>query len=318
MSNGVRADGGAQYGPEPPPKPAVYGPEPPPKAAGPDIRPTAPPQSRRDRRPVQNRRRTASSQSEEKSPDGKSWFPKGQPVTGEPVSNAIPVDDLGTEKSSGTEIPDWQRLLEEEAANDPELAEILEGTNRDPKAVEAKIRERFEARSEEIFRERTGRDEGMVVTFREFDSSNLWVWIELYDFPSENEKTLVSETIDAWFTLGHLGAFNCFNLQVLEAGSEVSGMQYSMEKAQEDANFSLFHNMDEVQLNKKWMRFWCDLGTADELAIDILVNSLMNLSREYVGIKQLIFGGVNEDWSEGTEGHGRDGDLFFRLGSKDR
>jgi hypothetical protein len=56
------------------------------------------------------------------------------------------------------------------------------------------------------------------------------------------------------------------------------------------------------------------MGTADELSVDILINSLTQLSREYVGIKQLVVGGINDDWSEGTE-RKAGGDLFYRLGS---
>lgn len=56
-----------------------------------------------------------------------------------------------------------------------------------------------------------------------------------------------------------------------------------------------------------------DLGSADELAIDILLNSLMQLSKEYVGIKKIFVGGINEDWKEDTLGRGG-GDLAFRLG----
>lgn len=39
-----------------------------------------------------------------------------------------------------------------------------------------------------------------------------------------------------------------------------------------------------------------DLGTGDEVGLDILINMLQGCSEEYVGIKQLIIGGVNEDW----------------------
>lgn len=40
-----------------------------------------------------------------------------------------------------------------------------------------------------------------------------------------------------------------------------------------------------------------DLGTGDELGLDILINTIKGLSREYVGVKQLIIGGQNEDWA---------------------
>lgn len=39
-----------------------------------------------------------------------------------------------------------------------------------------------------------------------------------------------------------------------------------------------------------------DIGTADELSLDILINLLVNFSQEYVGIKCIYFGGNNPDW----------------------
>lgn len=40
-----------------------------------------------------------------------------------------------------------------------------------------------------------------------------------------------------------------------------------------------------------------DLGTGDELGIDILINMLKGVSRDHIGIKQLCIGGQNEDWT---------------------
>lgn len=39
-----------------------------------------------------------------------------------------------------------------------------------------------------------------------------------------------------------------------------------------------------------------DLGTGDELGLDVLINMLSGCSEDYVGVKQLIIGGENEDW----------------------
>jgi hypothetical protein len=40
-----------------------------------------------------------------------------------------------------------------------------------------------------------------------------------------------------------------------------------------------------------------DMGSgADELGLDILINCLHNVSSDYVGIKQLSIGGVDDDW----------------------
>lgn len=56
------------------------------------------------------------------------------------------------------------------------------------------------------------------------------------------------------------------------------------------------HNMGEFEYLGNWARCWFDLGTSDLIALDILINSLRELSKDYVAIKQVIFGGENEDW----------------------
>jgi hypothetical protein len=111
-------------------------------------------------------------------------------------------------KGQFTGNPDWAKLMQEEALIDPEVAEMIEGCDGDAKKIYAKVKARFETRSEEIMREsqgtrpqpitqhprlpwpflqaathgaeerRTGcagRSEGMKVEFREFDPVNLWV-----------------------------------------------------------------------------------------------------------------------------------------------
>ena len=50
----------------------------------------------------------------------------------------------------------WMKILKEESARDPEIASLLESANGDPRAVEAKIRERFETKREKIYQERSG------------------------------------------------------------------------------------------------------------------------------------------------------------------
>lgn len=38
------------------------------------------------------------------------------------------------------------------------------------------------------------------------------------------------------------------------------------------------------------------MGTADELALDVLINTLASFSREGLGIRRLVVGGRNGDW----------------------
>jgi hypothetical protein len=99
----------------------------------------------------------------------------------------------------------------------------------------------------------------MKVKFREFDPVNLWVrprsltappstaakprcgshrlaapaqiWLELYEYPLENERKLLEEVIDAWYTLGHLGGFNTLNLQVLPSPAPPHPLTHSSFRA---------------------------------------------------------------------------------------
>ena len=135
----------------------------------------------------------------------------------------------------------------------------------------------------------------MQVQFREFDQFDLWIWIEFNTVPSYAEKEYVEEVFDSWFMLGKLGAFNAENLQVQDTGLELSYMDYDEDVA-EDSLMSLMHNMGEFEYLGRWGRCWFDLGTSDAIALDILINSLKQLSKEYVNIERLIIGGENKDW----------------------
>ena len=135
----------------------------------------------------------------------------------------------------------------------------------------------------------------MEVKFREFNPFDLWVWIEFENIPSEMEKQYVEELFDSWFYLGKLGGFNAENLQVQETGIDISYMDYDEEFAK-SAMMSPMHNMSNFEYLGNWGRCWFDLGTSDLIALDILINSLRELAKEYLSINQLIIGGQNEDW----------------------
>jgi hypothetical protein len=135
----------------------------------------------------------------------------------------------------------------------------------------------------------------MEVSFREFNPFDVWIWLEFETVPSPMEQQYVEEVFNSWFYLGKLGAFNAENLQVQEMGIEISYMDYDTEAA-ESAMMAPMHNMGDFQYQGNWGRCWFDLGTSDPITIDILINALSQLSREYVQIKQLIIGGQNEEW----------------------
>ncbi|NET57399.1 MAG: DUF3531 family protein [Symploca sp. SIO2E6] len=135
----------------------------------------------------------------------------------------------------------------------------------------------------------------MQVVFREFDPFDLWIWLEFSTVPSPMEKEYVEEVFNSWFFLGKLGGFDAENLQVQEVGLEISYLDYDHKRADRKM-MALMHNQGEFEYLGIWGRCWFDLGTSDAIALDILINSLKQLSEEYVRIERLFIGGENEDW----------------------
>ncbi len=136
----------------------------------------------------------------------------------------------------------------------------------------------------------------MQINFREFNPFDLWIWLEFDHIPSEIEKQYVEELFNSWFYLGKLGGFNAENLQIQDTGIDISYLQYDYDFA-DNAMMSPMHNMGEFEYLGNWARCWFDLGTSDLIALDILINSIRELGKEYIGIIQLIIGGENEDWT---------------------
>ncbi|WP_310422191.1 DUF3531 family protein [Chamaesiphon sp. VAR_48_metabat_135_sub] len=135
----------------------------------------------------------------------------------------------------------------------------------------------------------------MQVQFREFSQFDVWFWLEFSNVPSEQEKKLVEEVFSSWFFLGKLGGFNAENSQVQETGLDLSYMDYDNDAA-DSSMMSVMHNMGDFEYEGNWARCWLDLGTSDSIAIDVLINSLYQLNKEYVEILQLLIGGENEEW----------------------
>lgn len=135
----------------------------------------------------------------------------------------------------------------------------------------------------------------MEVQFREFNPFDLWIWLEFETNPSPMEQQYIEEVFNSWFYLGKLGAFNAENLQVQDQGIDISYMDYETSTAN-SIMMAPMHNMAEFQYRGVWGRCWFDLGTSDLIALDILINALKQLSKEYVTINKLIIGGENEDW----------------------
>ena len=135
----------------------------------------------------------------------------------------------------------------------------------------------------------------MQIQFREINPFDVWIWLKFTTIPSGREKQYVEEVFNSWFYLGKLGAFNAENLQVQETGLEISYMNYDPE-GYDKSLLALMHNMGELEYEGQWARCWFDMGTADAIALDILINALKQLNQEYVAIEELYIGGENEDW----------------------
>ena len=136
----------------------------------------------------------------------------------------------------------------------------------------------------------------MEIKFREFNPFDLWIWLEFPTVPSRMEKQYIEELLDSWFYLGKLGGFNAENLPVQDAGIEISYMDYDSSQL-DNALMSPMHNMGDIEYLGVWGRCWFDLGTSDLIAIDVLINSIYQLNKEFVPINKIIIGGQNDDWA---------------------
>ncbi|NJN74414.1 MAG: DUF3531 family protein [Limnothrix sp. RL_2_0] len=135
----------------------------------------------------------------------------------------------------------------------------------------------------------------MEVHFREFTPFDLWIWIEFDHVPSNNETQYVEELFDSWFYLGKLGGFNAENLQVQDTGVDISYLSYDHDQA-ENVLMAPMHNIGDFEYEGMWGRCWFDLGLSDLIALDVLINALKQLSKDFVEIRQVIIGGENPDW----------------------
>lgn len=144
----------------------------------------------------------------------------------------------------------------------------------------------------------------MQVQFRECDFFDLWIWLEFDTVLSELERQYIEELLNSWFFLGKLGGFNAENVQVQDTGLEISYMDYD-DNAADDSMMALMHNMGEVEYQGNWARCWFDIGTSDAIALDVLINSLRQFSKDYIAIQRVIVGGENEDWRVPESGRSR-------------
>ncbi|THG08701.1 hypothetical protein TEA_008447 [Camellia sinensis var. sinensis] len=60
-----------------------------------------------------------------------------------------------------------------------------------------------------------------------------------------------------------------------------------------------FYNIGDLEIQYNLARIWVDIGTGEPLLLDILINAITQISSDYIGIKQVVFGGSEfENWRD--------------------
>jgi hypothetical protein len=132
-----------------------------------------------------------------------------------------------------------------------------------------------------------------VTLIRPIDPFDTWVWFKGPKPLSPDDLDLLDGVWTAWHLLGRLGAYNGSNLQLFQ-GEGIATTSYDAHRL-ESAAVTVFHDAGEVEGGPgaaegsdapaaHWARAWVNLGTADELALDVLINAIGMLAIECVKV----------------------------------
>ncbi|KAK6273546.1 hypothetical protein POUND7_010629 [Theobroma cacao] len=180
---------------------------------------------------------------------------------------------------------------------DPEFAEILGSCLDDPQKARSKMEDRLRKKRNKILHTKTGSATPMKVTFNKFDFSNSYIWFEFYNAPLEKDISLICDTIRSWHIIGRLGGCNSMNMQLSQSPLEKRPSYDAIQGA--NVNATTFYNIGDLEVQDNVARIWVDIGTTEPLLLDVLINALTQISSDYVGIMQLVFGGSEfENWKE--------------------
>ncbi|XP_057813037.1 uncharacterized protein LOC131027081 isoform X2 [Cryptomeria japonica] len=176
------------------------------------------------------------------------------------------------------EYPQWAKILEDGCKHDAELNEIIGDAIGNPELMRERILKRGRRKGSDIQKSASGSVLAMNVSFRDFNPTDSYIWIELYGVPSDKHIDFIGNTIRSWYVLGRLGGFNSTNMQLTQLGITAK-LRYNEDQASKALTSSL-HDISDVEFQDNLARFWIDMGTSDVLALDILINSLIGLSAE--------------------------------------
>lgn len=190
-----------------------------------------------------------------------------------------------------------KRAEEQDYDKNPEFAEILSTCLDDPQKAQSKMEERVRQKRNKILHTKTGSATPMKVVFNKFDFSNSYIWFEFYNAPLEKDISLICNTIRSWHIVGRLGGCNSMNMQLSQSHLDKKPNYDAIQGA--NVTPATFYNIGDLEVQDNIARIWVDIGTREPLLLDILINALTQISSDYVGIKQVAFGGSEfENWRE--------------------
>ncbi|KAK9131058.1 hypothetical protein Sjap_011545 [Stephania japonica] len=181
---------------------------------------------------------------------------------------------------------------------DPEFGEILGGFIDDPQKAHARVESRLRKKRSKVLHTKTGSGTPMKVRFNNrFSFSNSYIWFEFYKAPLPSNISLICDAIRSWHIIGRLGGCNSMNMQLSQAPVDRRPNYDAIQGA--NVTPTTFYNIGDFEIQENLGRVWVDIGTGETLLLDILVNALTQISSDYVGIKQVVFGGSEfESWNE--------------------
>ncbi|PIN21734.1 hypothetical protein CDL12_05572 [Handroanthus impetiginosus] len=186
---------------------------------------------------------------------------------------------------------------EKDYDRDPEFAEILGSCLDDPEKARSKMEDRLRKKRKKILHTKTGSANPMKVTFNKFDFSNSYIWFEFYNAPLEKDISLICDTIRSWHIVGRLGGCNSMNMQLSQSPFDKRPTYDAIQGAK--VSPTTFYNIGDLEIQDNLARIWVDIGTSEPLLLDVLINALTQISSDYIGIKQVMFGGSEfETWRE--------------------
>lgn len=186
---------------------------------------------------------------------------------------------------------------EKDHDRDPEFAEILGSCLDDPNNARSKMEERLRKKRNKILHTKSGSGVPMKVSFNKFDFSNSYIWIEFYNTPLAKDISLLCDAVRAWHIVGRLGGCNSMNMQLSQSPLDKRPSYDYIQGA--NVTPTAFYNIGDLEVQDNLARIWVDIGTNEPLLLDVLINALTQISSDFVGIKQVMFGGAEfENWKE--------------------